>query len=218
MGTRGYTQVIIDNKILVQQYGQWDHYPTFAGAYLVDFLKQPGNIEFLRNIGSFVSPTAANETTDRIHIQQYSWNYFDEEWGNISEFVDAQKRSIYETEKVTWDDPEVMRKIVANTVQEFGFDKASKYLLADRDIGFRIVDLIKALHELQPDAILETTIVDPKKMENPGEMICGVYTIELNANAHGESFQINWYDGVMKRPLTKLPGEKALHTFETKNR
>lgn len=39
MGTRGLTQVNMNNKIVVAQYGQWDHYPSGQGITILEFLR-----------------------------------------------------------------------------------------------------------------------------------------------------------------------------------
>ena len=48
MGTRGLTKVIDPNgKIVVAQYGQWDHYPSYQGVNILDFISQYGVLESL---------------------------------------------------------------------------------------------------------------------------------------------------------------------------
>lgn len=39
MGTRGLTMVIEQEKPVIAQYGQWDHYPAGQGATVLDFLR-----------------------------------------------------------------------------------------------------------------------------------------------------------------------------------
>lgn len=48
MGTRGITEVIFQNQIVVSQYGQWDHYPMGQGLIVLNFLRDPMNIDRLK--------------------------------------------------------------------------------------------------------------------------------------------------------------------------
>jgi len=47
MGTRGLTKVIKNDKIVVAQYGQWDHYPSGQGLTALNFLRDEANVEKL---------------------------------------------------------------------------------------------------------------------------------------------------------------------------
>jgi len=47
MGTRGLTKVIKNDKIVVAQYGQWDHYPSGQGLTALRFLRDESNVEKL---------------------------------------------------------------------------------------------------------------------------------------------------------------------------
>ena len=49
MGTRGLTIVTYNNETRVAQYGQWDHYPSGQGVIALNFLRDPKNVEALRN-------------------------------------------------------------------------------------------------------------------------------------------------------------------------
>lgn len=49
MGTRGLTVVTYNNEVRVAQYGQWDHYPSGQGVTALEFLRNPQNVEELRN-------------------------------------------------------------------------------------------------------------------------------------------------------------------------
>lgn len=65
MGTRGITEVIFENEIVVSQYGQWDHYPSGQGLVVFNFLKNAANIEQLtNNLGLIERPST--EELDRI--------------------------------------------------------------------------------------------------------------------------------------------------------
>jgi hypothetical protein len=47
MGTRGLTKVIKNDKVVVAQYGQWDHYPSGQGLTALNFLRDEANVEKL---------------------------------------------------------------------------------------------------------------------------------------------------------------------------
>ena len=47
MGTRGLTKVIKDSKVVVAQYGQWDHYPSGQGLTALRFLRDESNVDKL---------------------------------------------------------------------------------------------------------------------------------------------------------------------------
>jgi hypothetical protein len=47
MGTRGLTKVIKNDKIVVAQYGQWDHYPSGQGLTALRFLRDEANVDKL---------------------------------------------------------------------------------------------------------------------------------------------------------------------------
>jgi hypothetical protein len=47
MGTRGLTKVIKNDKVVVAQYGQWDHYPSGQGLTALRFLRDETNVEKL---------------------------------------------------------------------------------------------------------------------------------------------------------------------------
>ncbi len=47
MGTRGLTKVIKNDKVVVAQYGQWDHYPSGQGLTALRFLKDEANVDKL---------------------------------------------------------------------------------------------------------------------------------------------------------------------------
>jgi hypothetical protein len=47
MGTRGLTKVIKNDKVVVAQYGQWDHYPSGQGLTALRFLRDENNVDKL---------------------------------------------------------------------------------------------------------------------------------------------------------------------------
>ena len=214
MGTRGYTEAIINGKVLVRQYGQWDHYPTYAGAYLVDWLKDPENIKFLRDLDKIVSPVGDLDDTESIQFQQSLLENHSGTWGDIMNYLEEQRGKLFSEDK-RWDDPAVMKALVADTVDKFGFDHASTFLLADRDVGFRILQLIRILHEMRPDVVLKTTVPEPNLPAKPEGMIRAVNTIFWDTSDQTIRLRLCWgQDGVMTRTLKHLPSDEELEEFE----
>lgn len=60
MGTRNLTEVRVDGKVKVAQYGQWDGYPTGQGQTIADFLKTVDLDEFKEQVRKLGKYTAAD--------------------------------------------------------------------------------------------------------------------------------------------------------------
>ena len=74
MGTRGITEVTYNDKIVVSQYGQWDHYPSGQGITILNFLRDQDNIEKLKNsFDLHLTYEASDEELKKIYTI-----YFDE--------------------------------------------------------------------------------------------------------------------------------------------
>lgn len=59
MGTRNVTSVIVNGKQLVCQYGQWDGYPSYTGAKILDFLRDVDMARFKQALANTkISATA----------------------------------------------------------------------------------------------------------------------------------------------------------------
>ena len=72
MGTRGLTKVIDTNgKIVVAQYGQWDHYPSGQGANILDFISQYGMLDAIRQ-GIKRAYFLTNAQHDKL-IAKFNW-------------------------------------------------------------------------------------------------------------------------------------------------
>lgn len=50
MGTRGITKVIRQEKNVIAQYGQWDHYPSGQGITALEFLRRMNLDEFMSQL------------------------------------------------------------------------------------------------------------------------------------------------------------------------
>lgn len=74
MGTRGVTEVIYNDKLVVSQYGQWDHYPMGQGLTVLNFLRDELNIDKLKaNLMLHLTYQASDEELKKIYAR-----YFDE--------------------------------------------------------------------------------------------------------------------------------------------
>lgn len=75
MGTRGITEVTYNGKVVVSQYGQWDHYPSGQGVTILNFLSKPTNIDKLKkNFDLHLTYQASEEELKKIYSE-----YFDEQ-------------------------------------------------------------------------------------------------------------------------------------------
>lgn len=75
MGTRGVTEVVYNGKLVVSQYGQWDHYPSGQGVTILNFLSKPTNIDKLKkNLELHLTYEASDEELKKIYS-----NYFRED-------------------------------------------------------------------------------------------------------------------------------------------
>ena len=59
MGTRNLTEVKVNDKIKIAQYGQWDGYPTGQGQTIVDFLKTVDLEKFKKQVEALGEYTEA---------------------------------------------------------------------------------------------------------------------------------------------------------------
>lgn len=134
MGTRNITRVISGGELKVCQYGQWDGYPMGAGM----------------SIANFVRGTSANEMVGRLkHVTLMTVDH--DESGlatgapRFEEFpsIARDTRGAYSSFLVS---NEVIRK--------YGHDLVTRYLIACRDTGCEILDIIFYGNE---DLVLWTT-------------------------------------------------------------
>ena len=73
MGTRGTTTVIIDGKVRVLQYGQWDHYPEGQGLDALKFARRLKDPEILQEFKDKVRALRTVENLeDEPDVQVYN--------------------------------------------------------------------------------------------------------------------------------------------------
>lgn len=110
MGTRGITEVIFENKIVVSQYGQWDHYPSGQGATILKFLSKPTNIDKLKNnLNLHLTYEASDEELKKIYA-----NYFNEDGMGTA---DDGKRFNEDYPSLTRDTGGEILEVIANATE-----------------------------------------------------------------------------------------------------
>lgn len=79
MGTRGLTVVIKDGRHRIAQYGQWDHYPAGQGVTALNFLRDGGLTDLVKNLDSieWLSDKHYSEATNHI-TEGREWITFDQ--------------------------------------------------------------------------------------------------------------------------------------------
>ena len=205
MGTRHKVRVIQDNKVIINQYGQWDGYPTCAGEILVNFLKDKENIEFLKSIKDKFEYHKEEEQNEFIfgemtmnpeedYKEIYKFIYDDEQYFENEET--GEKASRYEI---------TQKQFVDEVYKRFGYEKTASYMMITRNTGYKILDTIKELNRLEPNKIIPIFI-----SEYEGWDIEARYTVNLDSN----KLSIEWHDHTLECDLDNLPSDKKLEDFE----
>lgn len=76
MGTRGLTVVVLNKKIVVAQYGQWDHYPSGVGSTIMNFITKKMDLRKFKKALSqckFVAPEALTHKFTECGFSKEGW-------------------------------------------------------------------------------------------------------------------------------------------------
>ncbi len=152
MGTRHTVRVIMGNKEILNQYGQWDGYAETAGIYLYEDIKnfRKNNFETLKNaLNNLVQisedvPFALKECSLGLK----------HEFSEIEECISQYKMKYENYAEVSLCD------IIHHAIEKYGYEKTAEYILKTRDTGYKILDAIKTLYELNPNAKLPVVYED----------------------------------------------------------
>lgn len=185
MGTRNKTILKIKGKNVVNQYGQWDGYPTCATAVIVDFLKKNTKEDILKMVDRFEYVKKEN----KLIFNEITMTLNDE-FGDIQNYIFKNFEH---------------RPTTAQLVEKFGYEKASLYLMLTRDTGYNIFNVIKDLYELTSDKKIPI-IID----EYDGWDIESKNIIDLDNN----TLTTIWHDKTKVWKLDKLPSRTTLKRFE----
>ena len=130
MGTRNITRVILNGRVRVSQYGQWDGYPTCTGKKILEFIRDTDMTEFKERVAKTNFTLVGNEE----HLSYTSAPYLDDIFQLYDETLFGGDCS----------DPIEERKALAKAriIKEYGEDGYVKFLVASRDTGADILDVI----------------------------------------------------------------------------
>lgn len=209
MGTRHKVRVIQDKKIIINQYGQWDGYPTEAGKVIVNFLKNQDNVEFLRNIKEkFIYKDKIEQ--DRFIFGEMTMNP-EETFKEIYDFI-YDSDQLFENEetgkKVRWCNIS-QRQLIDEVYKKFGFEMTAYYMMITRDTGYKVFDTMKELNRLEPDKNVPIFESDYE-----GWDIEARYTVNLDKN----KLEIEWHNRTLEFDLGNLPNYEELEDFEKETR
>lgn len=172
MGTRNITRVIYKKEIIVNQYCQWDGYPTGHGLSVLEFVKKYCCVadqlkEFKKRLavscllkaesGKYTYTGAPATKTVR-ELDEIKYNNYSQNWNSASEF--------------TWEKLIKEGTVTKHQVREF--------LTASRDTGS---DILKWLMVNEPHGMtFYTTEYDLNMKPELDWQIEGMYIIDLDNN------------------------------------
>lgn len=145
MGTRGVTEVIYNDKLVVSQYGQWDHYPMGQGITILNFLRNQDNTEKLKqSFDLHLTYEASDEELKKIYA-----NYFRED--GMGTFEDG--------ERFSKDYPSLTRDTGGSILYVIANAKTNELVPLVLDKEFRNDDLFcEGIYEINLDDETFTTI------------------------------------------------------------
>lgn len=189
MGTRNITRVILDEEIKVNQYCQWDGYPTGRGydvlLFMRDILSSPGQKdEFIRRL-RLTSLNMLNEGDQR--NTTYTGAPIDAKNYEVLERFDEyryKKMKLARNNELGVDYITIAKDAVQEG--EFTLDEMAMVFAASRDVGCYVLPF---LMEFCPDGMKLWT--DEYSLNIPPEgdwQIQGVFTLDFDAQTVAISY------------------------------
>lgn len=185
MGTRNVTVIKYNGKEMVRQYGQWDGYPTGALASIVNFLDTDGAIEKLKT------------NLPKIKLISEDYSIYPREFDEITTAYYSKCSYVYKIQ-------DKFNQLVEKT--GFNEDAIFRYLLATRDTGYQIPDvlILKAADNAE-EIILQKAYTDKIDWQ-----IEAVNVIDLDRNV----IRSYWCDRMAEWSFDELPDETEIEVFE----
>lgn len=171
MGTRNITRIRKDGELKACQYGQWDGYPTSAGRHILEFIAGSDMAAFAEKVaGCTLTNTSGDPEAERF----FTGTPAD---AAVKEVFDAYDELMYggklEIEDYRLKAEAVQRRLL----RRFGAGLYASYLVATRDTGYRILDVID---EFGPQALY---CDDYLLMEECDWQIEAINEVDLDARA-----------------------------------
>ena len=194
MGTRNITRVIHNGQVKVCQYGQWDGYPTYTGKKVLEFIRDTDMKEFAKKVDSctfnLVKDDGERTYTSAPYLEEI-FNLHDGILYGNNELSINERKQLAE-EKI---------------IEKYGEEGYAQYLVATRDTGVRILDVIMKYAPLNLYA-------DEYLMGGTDWQIEAVNEIDLDK----EEVRMDWH-GVLKRiKFNNIPKyiDKSMERYEEK--
>jgi len=171
MGTRNITSVIHQGKQVVCQYGQWDGYPSYTGAKIIDFLRNSDLEHFKRALEN--TTIVVND-----YINSVSYTGSSKDYSSFSAFINAAKQTLSEKND-RW--PEFKELFTHLSQQkDVSIDDLENYFTWSRDTGCDILELIYNRSLDKPP--LELAAMTHEYNGDYASDIQGIYVINLDEN------------------------------------
>ena len=171
MGTRNITRVRMGGELKVCQYGQWDGHPTSAGRHILEFIAGGDMAAFAEKVAGC---TLTNMSRDPDAERYYTSAPVTP---GVKEVFDAYGELMYggklEIEDYSLKAEEVQKRLL----RRFGADLYASYLVATRNTGYEILDVID---EFGPQALY---CDDYLLMEECDWQIEAINEVDLDARA-----------------------------------
>ena len=193
MGTRNITRVISDGEVKINQYCQWDGYPTGRGADVLRSIRHMLEFGLLDTVREKLKSSKLTDlhSEDESAGRTYTGAPYTDETAKILEKVDkAMWKSSY-TPFMTR-----LHSLIADG--GISLEEAKFYVAASRDVGN---DILRFLMDFKPDGMIFYT--DPYLTDMPPEgdwQIEAMYVIDLDR----ETAEIWWHGACSKYSFSEI--------------
>lgn len=208
MGTRNKTMLIKNGKTIINQYGQWDGYPTGASATIVNFLKENGK-EALEDIVKKLKPVEVKE--NKVILSEMTLS-FSKDYSDIQKYIDHDENGKYKQWNLEGcDEPFYFSSLpVKNQVEilseKFDYEKFSTYLMLTRNTGYKVFDVMKCLSDKFPEKEIPVIYDDYDGFDIEAKNI-----INLDTN----TYTIDWHNKIYHFDLDNLPDMEKLEEIKS---
>ena len=194
MGTRNITRVLLDGEVKINQYCQWDGYPTGRGADVLRDIRQmmqSGLLDMMRD------KLRASRLVDLHEENESARTYY-----TGAPFTEAGESIFNKVDKALFDagfyTPLMTRLHALISDGDISMKEAKEYIVATRDSG---PDVLKFMMDFKPDDM--TFYTDPYLTEMPPEgdwQIEAMYVLDFDQ----ETAEIWWHGACEKFSFSEI--------------